>query len=195
MDDIKAFKKEIRAEVCERIAGLDADYLRRSDAGVMSAVTAMPEFTAAETVFAYYSVGREVNTHSLIEMALELGKNVALPIVFGGGHMEYGLIDAGTAMESGSLNIPEPGRDAERIEPQKSDIVLVPALCYDKDGYRLGQGGGYYDRLLSSCPAYTIGLGRSKLLCEAVPREIHDLPVKCLVTETGIIKKYRISRH
>jgi 5,10-methenyltetrahydrofolate synthetase len=187
-NNMKEIKRRLRADIRAEIASLDSDYINRSNAEIADILAAMAEFAAARTIFAYYSVGREVDTHEIIRCALESGKTVALPIVFGGGRMEYGILNSDTTMEPGSLNIPEPGPDSIRVIPQKGDIVLVPALYYTKDGYRLGQGGGYYDRLLASCPAYTVGITRELLIRESVPSEIHDIPVQCLVSETGIIR-------
>ena len=189
-------KKELRRRTREKIASMSGDYITRSNAGIFSNITALPEFAAAGTVFAYNSVGNEVDTQRIIDLSLELGKRVALPVVLGGGLMEFALVDgADDGFERGQLGIPEPGKDAVRVSPQEGDIVLVPALCYDMDGYRLGQGGGYYDRLLAACPAFSVGLGRQALLMGEAPREVHDLPVKCLVTENGVVKRYKINRH
>ena len=185
-------KKALRRDVRSKIAALEESYINDSNAGIYKVITGMPEFMTAPTIFAYYSVGREVDTLKIIELALELGKNVALPIAMEQGRMEYALIETTEdEFKSSSLNIPEPTADAVRVSPKAGDLLLVPAVCFDFDGYRLGQGGGYYDRYLASCPAFTLGLGRHALLMQEVPREIHDLPAKCLITEQGIIKKYR----
>ena len=185
-------KKALRKDVRSKIAALDESYINESNGGIYKVLTSMPEFMTAPTIFAYYSVGREVDTLKIIELALELGKNVALPIAMPEGRMEYALIEtAEDEFENSNLNIPEPTADAERVSPAAGDLLLVPAVCFDLDGYRLGQGGGYYDRYLAACPAFTLGLGRHNLLMREVPREIHDLPAKCLITERGIIKRYR----
>ena len=70
------------------------------------------------------------------------------------------------------------------MEPEKGDLLIVPALCFDRQGYRLGQGGGYYDRYLEKYDGvFTAGLCRAALLMDAVPREEHDRRVDCVVTE------------
>ena len=99
-----------------------------------------------------------------------------------GGAMDFALYDG--ALVEGLYGIPEPGPDAERVEPESGDIIIVPALCFDRQGYRLGQGGGYYDRWLELHPGlFSVGLCRERFLQERVPREAHDMCVRCVVTE------------
>jgi len=138
-------------------------------------------------------VGREVDTHEIIRLCRVMGKPVALPVVLGGGIMEFALFD-GAGLVPGSLNIPQPGESSERVYPRAGDVILVPALSYDAEGYRLGQGGGYYDRFLSACDAFTVGLCRESMLSSGLPREEHDIPVKCLVTEKRIMRLRREPR-
>lgn len=193
MTDIKNTKKLLRKEVRSKISALSPQYIVESDAGIYRSVTAMSEFMSAPTIFAYYSIDREVDTQRLIALALELGKTVALPIAMEEGKMEYAVLETPEdTLYKSKLRIPEPDKTARRITPQAGDLLLVPGLCFDFSGYRLGQGGGYYDRYLTACPAFTLGLGRHQLLMEQVPAEIHDLPVLCLVTEKGIIKRYQM---
>ena len=71
--------------------------------------------------------------------------------------------------------------------PEKIDLVLVPALAFDKECYRLGHGGGYYDRYLPRTRAFTVGLAREKMLFDRVPREAHDVPVMLVITEKRIV--------
>ena len=73
---------------------------------------------------------------------------------------------------------------AGRVEPESGDMIIVPALCFDRQGYRLGQGGGYYDRWLELHPElFSVGLCRERFLQERVPREAHDMRVRCVATE------------
>lgn len=184
-------KKPVRQELRLRILELPEKYIRASDESITSAVLALPEYKSAERIFAFYSVGREVNTHAIIAAALKAGKTVAIPVVLGGGLMEFAeTTGSGDRLKTGQLAIPEPDVDAKRLVPGSGDLLLVPGLSFDLEGYRLGQGGGYYDRLLADCEALSVGLCRNELLCERVLRESHDLPVKLLVTDK-ITKRLR----
>jgi 5-formyltetrahydrofolate cyclo-ligase len=84
------------------------------------------------------------------------------------------------------LNIPAPPDTAPIIAPEELDLVIVPALAYDSAGYRLGYGGGYYDRYLHDIPAFTVGLARERLIVGELPTEQHDIAVKCVVTEDAV---------
>ena len=179
-------KKEARKLARRRLADFPEEYIAASNSGIKEAVTSLPEYAGAKQVFAYYSVGREVDTHEIIADALRQGKTVALPIVYGDGIMEYAVIEnMENGLVGGQLSIPEPSQDAPRIKPQEGDFLLVPALRFDERGYRLGQGGGYYDRLLAVCPAFSVGLCREKMIVEDLPLEDHDMSTMCLVTENN----------
>lgn len=180
MTDKKALRKAVR----QKMAELPGEAVSASDAAILAAVLALPEYKRAPVLFTYCSIGREVDTQALICRAAQDGKKVALPVVLKDGIMYYALVDQDDTLLAGRYKgIPEPGPEAVKIAPGPEDLFIVPALCFDRDGYRLGQGGGYYDRYLPGVPCLTVGLAREKLLMERVPREAHDRPVACLVTE------------
>lgn len=183
MTDKKLLRSKIRAE----ISGLDGKYTAMSDNGISANLCSLPEFAAAGTVFAYASVGREVATERIIARALELGKRVCLPRTMPGGAMDFADISAG--LHEARFGIPEPDGALPPVEPEKDDLIVVPALCCDRRGIRLGQGGGYYDRFLARYPAAVKAcLCRERLLMENVPAEWNDIAVDYVITEASIIK-------
>lgn len=176
-------KVSLRKQVRAKIRSLDPDYMQSSDEGILSNVIALPEYKSAKTIFAYFSVKGEADTHKLISHSLEVGKRVALPIVRGDGIMVFAEAE-GKLVEGMSYGIPEPDENSELIEPMAGDVIIVPALCFDENCYRLGQGGGFYDRYLEKYPSlYKIGLCRETLIMGDVPRESHDMGVNIVVTE------------
>ena len=182
-------KKEARKLAKQRLADFSEEYIAASNNGIKDAVVNLPEYIEAERVFAFYSVGREVDTHGIIADALSCGKTVALPIVYGDGIMEYAVIEnLENDLVGGQLSIPEPSRNAPKIKPQKGDFLLVPALRFDKHGHRLGYGGGYYDRFLAANPVFSVGLCREQMIMEDIPLEDHDMSAACLVTEEKITR-------
>ena len=122
----------------------------------------------------------------MIGFLLERGQTVALPISLPEGEMVFAEYLPGQLQTGRFFGILEPGEDARRLEPADGDLIIVPALAYDRSGYRMGQGGGYYDRYLSARRLFSVGIGRDCLLCDRVIRETHDAPVNCLVTERGV---------
>ncbi len=183
MDKV-ALRKKVRAD----IRNMDQDYRKISDEGIFNNLISLAEYKKAENIFAYFSVKGEADTIAFIRRAMDDGKNVYLPIVLGEGIMVFAKPE-GELVDGDLYGIPEPTENSERREPSDSDIIIVPALCFDRNCYRLGQGGGYYDRYLEKHgKVFTVGLCREKLLMDEVPRESHDFGVDCVVTEKEVFK-------
>jgi 5-formyltetrahydrofolate cyclo-ligase len=181
-------KKAARARVAELAKTLTPAYLSASDAGIRENLLALPEFLAANTLLLYYSIGREPDTRILFNMALKLGKTVALPLTEPGGEMDARIVRGASDLVVCGLGIPEPDEHSAGLAPGVLDVIIVPAAAFDRAGYRLGRGGGYYDRYLLRANAFSVGLAREKLLQDAVPREAHDMSVRCLITEERVIR-------
>lgn len=175
-------KKAFRKSIFEKIAALSEEYIAYSNEGIYENFINMPEFKSAQNIFAYISEKREPDTVRIIEKALEAGKTVALPVSYDGGRMEPRVIKSLSELEIGKFGIPAPKEDALLLSEEDIDLIIVPAVTFNRAGFRLGRGGGYYDRFLERSSAFSVGLGREKLICE-VPLESHDMSVDCLVTE------------
>lgn len=181
-EEKRAFRKDLR----RRIAALSEKELEKSDVRIYNNLSRLPEILSAKTVYLYCSTGHEVDTRRLIGFLLERGQTVALPVSLPEGEMVFAEYLPGQLQEGRFFGILEPGDDAQRLEPADGDLIIVPALAYDRSGYRMGQGGGYYDRFLSTRRLFSVGIGRDCLLCDRVIRETHDAPVDCLVTESCV---------
>jgi 5-formyltetrahydrofolate cyclo-ligase len=188
MQDLKTRKKEARRALRAQIAALDEKELEKSDEAIYNNLSVLPELQAAERIFLYLSIRREVDTRRLIRSLLEAGKTVALPVSMAEGKMYFAEYRPGNLTDGSVVPIPEPDEDAPRLEPEDGELILVPGLTFDLDGYRLGQGGGYYDRFLSTHDLFSVGLARDALLLDQVPREAHDCAVCCLVTESRVLR-------
>ena len=178
-------KDILRRQILDDMATLPDGYITESDDMLRRHVTGLGEFQCAGNIFVYYSVGREPGTLGICEEAFRLGKTVAFPYCHRNGVMQARVVDSLDRLVPAALGIPAPPDDARVIEPDALDLIIVPALTYDEQGYRLGRGGGYYDRYLYGLAAFTVGLARTRLLMGRLPREPHDMAVKCLVTELG----------
>ena len=86
------------------------------------------------------------------------------------------------------FGILEPDEGCPLVPTEEVDLVLVPALCYDRRGFRLGMGGGYYDRWLEQYDSLTVGLCRAALLQDTLPTESHDRPVDMIITPTSLLR-------
>ena len=188
MQDLKSEKRAARRLIRAQIAALNEKELEKSDEAIYNNLSVLPELQAAERVFLYLSIRREVDTRRLLFRLLEQGKTAALPVSLSEGRMYFAEYRPDGLTEGSVVPIPEPDEYAPQLEPQEGDLILVPALTFDLAGYRLGQGGGYYDRFLSAHSLFSVGLARDALIMDEVPREAHDCAVSCLVTESRVIR-------
>ena len=193
--DIEADKDVLRRRMRSFRAGLGGDLRERTDAAICVRLLATEEFDRAGTVLSYLSFGSEVDTHTIIERAWEVGKQVALPRVEGERAMGWYLIESFDGLSRSQLGVEEPAPDpACRLEPSAcSDAVaLVPGLAFDRFCYRLGYGGGYYDAFLAGFSGTTIGLCREVQFIGSLEAlgvlEEHDRPVDLVVTEERLIR-------
>ena len=149
-------------EICEEIAGLI-------------------EYRNAEAVLCYYSIGSEVCTHELISRALKDNKRVYLPRVTGKRKMRFYRYEQGSALEMSSWGIPEPPADESRDfdlsgESAEKCLAVMPGLYFDRDGGRLGYGGGFYDAFLSGHPGLlTCAAAFREQIREHVPKGPGDI--------------------
>ena len=179
----KEQKNELRKILGEEIAALPDDYIAASDEGIFNRVISFRKFLSARNIMIYYSVKKEPATQKIAQTALSLGKTVAFPLCYKGGLMQAHVVSSLSELEPSMLGIPAPHDDAPVLSSEEFDLIIVPALTYDSKGFRLGYGGGYYDRYLRAIPAFTLGITRERLLRDELPVEPHDIPVKCVITE------------
>jgi 5-formyltetrahydrofolate cyclo-ligase len=149
---------------------------------------ALAEIERATTILAYASIRNEVRTRPSMEAAWAAGKRVALPRVVG-DQLQLHLVDAETVLVDGSFSVPEPPAEAARIRPEEVDFALVPALAVDPRGYRIGYGGGYYDRLIPELyRACTCALAYDFQLISEVPELPFDVTVDLVVSDQRVIR-------
>lgn len=137
----------------------------------------LEEVKGAKTLLLFYGVGREPDTTPVIKALLAQGKRVCLPRCLPGGQMEAAAITGLDGLVPSSYHIPEPGVACPTVAREEIDVILAPNLCCDRAGYRLGRGGGYYDRYLAGYGGFTVALCPAAWLQESLPREDHDRPV------------------
>jgi 5-formyltetrahydrofolate cyclo-ligase len=141
------------------------------------------EFQSAQIIGAYFTFGSEVMTDSIIAQSKREGKKVALPSVEGDRITFYEFL-SNDHLVKGKFGILEP---LPCSPMDKMDLLIVPGIAFDKKGYRLGYGHGYYDRLLAGKKYFSIGLAFSSQLVENVPHDEHDRQLDAIVTEDGIL--------
>lgn len=142
---------------------------------------ALPQVRSAQTLLLFFSTEREPDTAPVLNTLLRGGKTVCLPRCLPGRGLEARAWTAGETLVSGAYGIPEPGQGCPVVARDRIDVILVPNLCCDKENYRLGHGGGYYDRYLPGYPGFTVSICPKEFLQDAVPRNEFDLPVKLVL--------------
>ena len=149
-------------------------------------ILACSVFQSAQVVGGYMPLTREADVMPVITAALRQGKTLFLPLCDRAPHMTMHVVSSLEELRVGSYGILEPAADAPILPPEKIDLLLVPLEGIDHEGFRLGKGGGYYDRLLSLADIPTIGCALSWQWTEHVPREPWDKPLCACADYTGI---------
>ena len=179
-------KRELRKAILAARDRLSEEEIARLSRRIQEALFREEAFQRAGMVLFFHTIRSEVDTRPMIAAALEAGKRVALPRVAPGNRLEVREIRRGQRLAPGPMGILEPGKDCPLVPDGEIEVVIVPAVAWDKEGYRTGYGGGYYDRLLARLKrARKIGIGFEVQVVERAPREGHDLPVDLLITEAG----------
>ena len=144
----------------------------------------------SETIGIYLSFGNEWNTQNIIEKAWQEGKEVVIPKTIPDvKEMNFYQIDSFSEVKEGHFGIQEPIIERTIYTDKHAiDLLVVPGLIFSKDGYRIGFGGGYYDRFLTDFIHPTISLVWSEQLVDYLPTNQYDLPVQYILTEKGIIE-------
>ncbi len=183
-------KEDIRAMVRARKAMLDPAEKLAAANRVFDALTSMAAFTLADKVLIYHSLPDELSTHEFLDR-WEGRKQFFLPRVNG---LDLEILPySRTRTHLGSFRIEEPDGD-DTVDITEMDLIIVPAVAYDRTGNRVGRGKGYYDRLLSRAKASTIGVCYDFQLLDEneIEADPHDIPVKFIVADRhGIIRVVR----
>ena len=145
----------------------------------------LPAIQKARSILFYASMPGEVDTLSMIEKAIYLGKRVALPIVEQNQRkLIPTLISSMEDVHKGTYGIDEPHADSnQELALKDLDAIVVPGLAFDRQHHRLGRGAGYYDRFLSTLPetATTVGLAFDFQLTESLPTQAHDVRLQQII--------------
>lgn len=187
MRDVRAEKRRLRREVIALRRAMPEEIRAAKSAAITARVLASDAWAAAETLFCYIGTGWELDTRPLIRAALAAGKRVAVPLCGAAGEMTAHCITSCSDLTPGAFGIPEPYPDAPLLLPEDTDLAIIPAVCFDREGDRLGRGGGYYDRYLPRVRGLRMGLVFQDFILDAVPREAHDCRVQSIITEEGEI--------
>ena len=191
--EIKNLKKKKRQAVKEKQAGLLREYIKYADEKICCNILSLPEYQNAKAVFCFIGTKDEINTKPLLEEILKSGKKLLVPKCRDASekHENKGIMDAFEItslfqLEKGSYGILEPLSECRLADPKEIDLAVIPCLSCNEQGYRLGHGGGYYDRFLENQNFTTAVICRKQLFMP-IPIESTDQKMDYVVSEEGII--------
>jgi 5-formyltetrahydrofolate cyclo-ligase len=147
------------------------------------------EINGENPVMVYASKAHEVDTHGLITWLLSHGIEVVVPIIEQETRsLRLSYLRNPAVLRSSTFSVPEPLGNEIPASPERIRVVVVPMIAFDRRGFRLGYGAGYYDRFLSAHPwMKKIGIAFSCQEVDAVPADENDVPMDLIVTEKGVL--------
>ena len=186
--DLKKEKKRMRKRVRSLERALCAEYKAQADRLMGFRLMGLPEYKEAKTVFAFVGLEREINTSPWIAEMLKGGRRVCVPLCRGEGEMSLKLIKGLDELRPGTWGILEPSECAPDVSPDEVDLALIPCASCSRDGRRLGQGGGYYDRFLKDFKGSSVLVCREALMRDDIPMEAHDAVIPLVVSEKAVYR-------
>ncbi len=174
-------KRALRREISEKKRALTADAIEARSSLLAQRLFDTRHYRRARSVYAYLSFNQEVRTRPIIERAWADGKRVAVPRV-AGDEMAFVWLDSFDGLAISGFGVPEPAEG--EIADDESALVLMPGLAFDREGNRVGYGGGYYDRYLARHLDHVkIALCYDFQLVDAIDAETHDIPADLVITD------------
>ncbi len=186
-------KKRIRKEILAKRRGLSEEAVREKSREIKRNLLELPEFKRAKTIMFYVALDEEVRTEEIIKESLLMGKRVAVPLsIVEKRDLAPALLTDYGDLVPGTYGIPEP-REGQRciLSPGELSLIIVPGVAFDRQGNRLGFGGGFYDNFLGKVPADIprLALAFELQMLEELPCGERDVPVDGVVTEKKVYRR------
>ncbi|MCX5770613.1 MAG: 5-formyltetrahydrofolate cyclo-ligase [Candidatus Hydrogenedentes bacterium] len=182
---------ELRTKYLELRRALDpADAARRS-AEIIDRLRRLPAFAAARGFLIYVaSKDNEVDTKPLIRSLLKHIYPVLVPVAEPGGKLLWSRLHDMADLEPARFGILEPRPDARRVtKPPADSVIVVPGVAFSVDGWRIGYGGGYFDRFLVTYGGPIVALAYDIQIVTHIDNDTHDVPMDFIVTETTTYRR------
>lgn len=184
-------KISLRRDMNQLLKNMDKKVLTELSLQACVNASKTDEFLASNIIMAYNAIKHEPDPSYLVKTAQMLGKKVAFPRVMSKETMHAYLEESSIKhFTLSSYGILEPDiKYSELIRPENIDLIIVPGLAFDKTGGRLGRGGGYYDRFLSTTKAFRMGFCIEDQIAGNIPIQKHDCKMHAVVTNLNFYKQ------
>ena len=169
-------KSELRKQVLQEMKALPREQKQFIDQALTERLLQHPFYQEAKVIASYLSFSHEFQTQELIEQALKDGKKVLIPKTYPKGRMDFVVYDSQQLVKT-SFGLLEPQGDLEVVDASQIDLIHVPGLSFTREGYRIGYGGGYYDRYLEHFTGHTLSTVYPCQIRDFIPED-HDIPVQ-----------------
>lgn len=183
--NLKQKKIEFRAKHKKIRSNFPPEKKALMDKAIAENFISTDAYQEADVIFVFISKDIEVDTKDIVTKAFADGKKVAAPRCNTEDKlMDYYYISSYDDLVKGSYDLMEPDvNKCEKVTDFDLGVCMVPGLVYDREGYRLGFGKGYYDRFLINFTGVTIGVCYSRCVEQELPRGFYDKPIDLVVTE------------
>ncbi|EIA20663.1 5-formyltetrahydrofolate cyclo-ligase [Listeria fleischmannii] len=177
-------KKELREKTLSLLNQMDKKEHKRRSIALSNQLFEKKEWQEAAVIGVTMSRFPEVDTAFIIEKAFMDQKIVAIPeTIYPERSMQFRQYKEGDLLAKKKLGLKEPKEDAKLIPKDEIDLLIVPGVVYNDSGYRIGFGGGFYDRYLETYPNKTISLCFNEQLSNHLEHEKHDIPVDKILVD------------
>ena len=176
-------KAELRKQVLQEMKAISQEQKQFIDKTLTERLLQHPFYQEAKVIATYLSFPHEFQTQELIEQALRDGKKVLIPKTYPKGRMDFVVYDPQQLVKT-SFGLLEPQGNLEVVDASQIDLIHVPGLAFTTEGYRIGYGGGYYDRYLKHFPGHTLSTVYPCQIQDFIP-ENHDIPVQEVLIDEG----------
>ncbi|HEU4624288.1 MAG TPA: 5-formyltetrahydrofolate cyclo-ligase [Steroidobacteraceae bacterium] len=185
-DDVRAWRRQMREALIHERLAMPSHVRRAQGEQAKFRLLEQIDLTRYETLGIYFPIRGEIDVRDIAAKHVEAGGRVGLPVVVTrGAPVEFWSWRPGEPLQRGLWNIPIP----ERRELVIPNVLIVPVVGFDSRAYRLGYGGGYYDRTLAAASPrpFCIGFGYEAFRLDTIYPQPHDIPMDVVVTDHSIV--------
>lgn len=176
-------KSELRKQVLQEMKAISQEQKQAIEQALTERLLHHPFYQEAKVIATYLSFPHEFQTQGLIEQAMRDGKKVLIPKTYSKGCMDFVVYDLQQLVKT-SFGLLEPQGNLEVVDASQIDLIHVPGLAFTMEGYRIGYGGGYYDRYLEQFTGHTLSTVYHYQVQDFIP-ENHDIPVQEVLIDEG----------